>query len=141
MERFLLVVIWGNLWGISVLCSSSTAYEIIGVIIMINYCYGCGKELNVTTDASRNTARVICDECYAKTKKAKVTYKILYKNGIEDKIIQEINEEQISNVNNVVYSTFNEGRNGVLTFGDGDKEGYIIRIDDISRINIYKGIK
>lgn len=103
---------------------------------MSNICYGCGKNITITTAADRNTARFICNNCYEKNKKAKVKYKILYRNGFQEEIIQDANEEEIKAVNNIIYNSFYEGNSGVLSFGMGSNEGYIIRIEDISRISI-----
>jgi DNA-directed RNA polymerase subunit M/transcription elongation factor TFIIS len=107
---------------------------------MFDFCLSCGKELKTTSAANKKSARFICEECYAKSKEAKVTYRILYKNGIEDKIIQTANEEEIKVVNNLITHAFQEGETGVLTLGNRNKEGYIIRIDDISRIIINEGV-
>lgn len=103
---------------------------------MNNFCYMCGKQITVTTVINRATSNFICDECYSHSKKAKVKYKILYKNGFEDKIIQEADAEKIKLVNSLIHNGFQNSETGVLTFGDGLNEGYIIRIDDISRIQI-----
>jgi NurA-like 5'-3' nuclease len=66
----------------------------------------------------------------------KVKYKILYKNGFEDGIIQEESEEVLKVINDNIYQGLSEDVEGVLTFGDSKNTGYFIRLSDVSRVII-----
>ncbi|WP_433958853.1 hypothetical protein [Cytobacillus horneckiae] len=66
----------------------------------------------------------------------KVKYKILYKNGFEEEITQEGPEKDLAEMNKVMYEAIEKDMEGVLSLGDREHEGNLIRIGDISRINI-----
>lgn len=67
----------------------------------------------------------------------KVTFEILYKSGHIDVIEQEITDENIKGLEEVEksidVSMKGEG-DGFITLGDGETEGYKIRLSDISRV-------
>lgn len=71
-----------------------------------------------------------------KVSSIKVVYKVLFKNGIEDVIEQVASEEDITGINALIIESFQENQSGVVTFGDGTKEGSFIRIDDVSRVTL-----
>jgi hypothetical protein len=66
----------------------------------------------------------------------KVKYKILYKNGFEDGIIQEESEEVLKVINDMIYQAFSEEVGGIFTLGDSKSTGYLIRLSDVSRVII-----
>jgi hypothetical protein len=66
----------------------------------------------------------------------KAKYKILYKNGVQDEMVQEATEVELSEINKTVLEAFSGDREGFLTFGDGMKEGRFIRLSDVSRVSI-----
>ena len=69
----------------------------------------------------------------------KLIYEILYKNGKEDKITQEITEEtnpHLHEINNTFEEAMREDLPAVVTFGDGASGGHYIRVSDISRVKL-----
>jgi soluble P-type ATPase len=66
----------------------------------------------------------------------KAKYKILYKNGIEDEVVQEATEEEIKHLNETIYEALQNDVEGVITLGDGKNQGYFIRLSDVSRVMI-----
>ncbi|MFJ5621977.1 hypothetical protein ACIQD3_04410 [Peribacillus loiseleuriae] len=66
----------------------------------------------------------------------KVKYKILYKNGVEDEIIQKESEKEITDISLVIYKAFENELGGVLTFGDGVSAGHYVQVADVSRVLI-----
>ncbi|MEK4827839.1 hypothetical protein NSS71_25435 [Niallia sp. FSL W8-0951] len=66
----------------------------------------------------------------------KMKYKVLYKNGHEDEIIQEATEKEVKNINEIIITSFNENASGYITLGDGEKKGFALRLDDISRVSV-----
>lgn len=64
-------------------------------------------------------------------------YDILYKNGHVDIIEQEITEENvelITQISNLIQDSMKHDRAGYVSLGDGVKEGYTIRLSDVSRV-------
>ncbi|QJX62997.1 hypothetical protein HLK66_15920 [Niallia circulans] len=68
--------------------------------------------------------------------KMKMKYKILYKSGHEDEIIQEATEQEVQTINDLIITSFNENTNGYITLGDGEKKGRAIRLADVSRVEV-----
>lgn len=68
-----------------------------------------------------------------------VIYEILYKNGKEDVITQRVKEDNISEIEGIT-NTFRvcmtEDVDGLVTFGDGKIDGYMVRVADVSRVKI-----
>jgi hypothetical protein len=66
----------------------------------------------------------------------KMKYKVLYKNGHEDEIIQEATEKEVENTNEIIITSFFHDRDGYLSIGDGIKKGSFIRLSDVSRVSV-----
>ncbi|MCM3110664.1 hypothetical protein [Lederbergia lenta] len=69
----------------------------------------------------------------------KMFYEILYKNGKEDTIEVDLNEETtllLREVNETLEEAMKEDLPAVITFGDGASGGHYIRVSDICRAKI-----
>lgn len=66
----------------------------------------------------------------------KVKYKILYKNGFEEEITQEGSDEELAEMNKVMYEAIEKDLVGVISLGNGENEGNFIRLEDVTRINM-----
>ena len=65
-----------------------------------------------------------------------VEFSVFYKNGHEDVIKQQATEEQYEEVINTFTESFKEDCPAIITFGNGEDEGYFIRLSDVSRVKI-----
>jgi hypothetical protein len=66
-----------------------------------------------------------------------IKFKILYKNGFEDEIIQEFeSEEEAKTFNQAIEKSFGDELDGIFTLGDSVSEGYYIRLSDVSRVKV-----
>lgn len=66
----------------------------------------------------------------------KTICKILYKSGHEDIIGQKASEEEIRGLNELITEGFRTGEDGFLTFGDGEREGWMVRLSAVERVSI-----
>lgn len=66
----------------------------------------------------------------------KVKYKILYKSGAEDEIIQEASENVLQEVNDLIIECFKNGADGYLALSNGEEEGFMICLSDVSRVSV-----
>jgi len=66
----------------------------------------------------------------------KVKYEILYKSGHVDVIEQEVSEEEVRGINETIVEGFQEEADGILTFGDGERKGYFVRLSAVERVSI-----
>lgn len=66
-----------------------------------------------------------------------IKFKILYKNGIEDEIIQEFESEEEAKIfNQAIEKSFGDELDRVFTLGDSVSKGYYIRLSDVSRVTV-----
>ena len=65
-----------------------------------------------------------------------VEFSILYKNGHEDVIKQQATDEQYEGVTNTITEGFTEDQLAMITFGNGEDNGYFIRLSDVSRVKV-----
>lgn len=63
-------------------------------------------------------------------------YKFLFNNGIKEEFTQEGTEKEMSEVHQVIYESFANGVNAVVTFGDGENSGRFIRLSDVSQFEM-----
>jgi len=69
----------------------------------------------------------------------KMIYNILYKNGHEDVIEQEITEDNASSlkyVNDVILESMNEDASGVITIGGSKSNVSFIRLSEVIRVSV-----
>ena len=63
-------------------------------------------------------------------------FTVLYKNGREDVIKQQATEEQYEDVIETFGESFKEDCPAIITFGNGEDEGYFIRLSDVVRVKV-----
>lgn len=66
----------------------------------------------------------------------KIKYTLFFKSGSTNQIIQDAPEKEIQRINDTITEAFADDMMGVLTFGEKGKRGIIVRIDDLSMVEI-----
>ena len=69
----------------------------------------------------------------------KITYLVMYKNGKEDtfeQVVTDENQAGVLEINKAIREGLKENRDGLLSFGDGEKEGSFVRLSDVVRVSM-----
>lgn len=62
-----------------------------------------------------------------------MNFDILYKNGHSEVIVQEAEEEVLTQILSLIDNSFFHDTSGIVRFSDG-KETYVVRINDVCRV-------
>ncbi|MED4917574.1 hypothetical protein [Geobacillus thermodenitrificans] len=65
-----------------------------------------------------------------------VRFSLLYKSGYEDVIEQEANMGNVRQVLDVIRRALSGECDGLLTFGDQEKQGYFVSVGKLSRVKV-----
>lgn len=64
----------------------------------------------------------------------KIKYKLLFKNGVKEEVVQVATEQEHIKIIEIVQNSFKDDLKAVITFGDGVGIGRYIRVSDLSQM-------